>query len=64
MKKLQGYRTIIVGAFLVAYAVASWAGIPIPEPDSEQALAVSGVVMMFLRFITSGPVAFKSGGGA
>lgn len=59
MGRLKGYRTIIVGGFLVAYAIADMLGIDVPNPDGEQAVALSGAAMLLLRFITSGPVGFK-----
>lgn len=56
MGKFKGYKTIIVGAFLVAYAAAGVLGVEVPAPDGEQALGLAGAVMLILRFFTDGPI--------
>lgn len=53
--KLRGYKTIITGVFLVAYALAALIGVPVPNPDGETALAITGAAMVLLRFVTDGP---------
>lgn len=55
-ERIRGYKTLATGAFLVTYALAGAAGIDVPSPDGEQALVVSGALMIMLRFATSGRV--------
>lgn len=60
-EKLRGYKTIITGAFLVAYALAAVIGAPVPNPDGEAALALTGALMVILRFVTNGPALNRDG---
>lgn len=53
--RFKGYKTIAVGGFLVAYAVAAMAGIEVPTPDGEEAMGLTGALMLILRFVTNGP---------
>lgn len=55
LKKMKGWKTYSVALFLVLYAIASALGLDVPSPDGEEALALSGAVMMILRFVTTGP---------
>lgn len=58
-ERAKGFKTVITGGFLVAYAAAAVLGIEVPVPEGEQALAFTGAVMILLRFVTDGPVGQK-----
>lgn len=57
--KLKGYKTIIVGAAIGAFAVAKFAGVELPDPSGEEVAAVASALMILLRLITSGKVGEK-----
>jgi hypothetical protein len=55
-EKVHGYKTVVVAALLFLYALASWSGIDIPEPDGEQALTGGALLMVIMRMLTDGPL--------
>lgn len=61
---LKGYKTYIVGALLVLYAVCQWLGIDIPavpQPGDPGSLTTGGILMLLLRKVTDSPPAPLSG---
>ena len=56
LAKLKGYRTIIVAIAVVLYGVSSALGVDLPAADNSVSVAISGMLMLVLRFITDSPV--------
>ena len=60
LERIRGYRTIIVGALVVIYALLQMAGIAdLPNPDGEETAGILGAIMILMRFATSGSVGQK-----
>lgn len=60
MPNLTGFRTLIVAALALLWAVFDKIGVPVPLDDQEAiATGVLAIIMVILRFVTKTPIGKK-----
>lgn len=65
MNALKGYRTVLINVITLAVLLVGGLTGEITDPVTLRYMAIALTVLnIILRWLTSGPVAFKSGGGA